>query len=115
MENGIETRLMGSLEEGELAGFGDLYGNYSTGSAKALLIDGVPYVAVASSGWTQVYLTIQPVDPNADYIIPTVSYSGAEVFPSVGAYYDTESGNVYVAMLSPNNQIVLYTVSVQYV
>ena len=115
MENGIETRLMGSLEEGELAGFGDLYGNYSTGSAKALLIDGVPYVAVASSGWTQVYLTIQPVDPNADYIIPTVAYSGAEVFPSVGAYYDTESGNVYVAMLSPNNQIVLYTVSVQYV
>ena len=115
MENGIETRLVGSLEEGELAGFGDLYGNYSTGSAKAFLIDGVPYVAVASSGWTQVYLTIQPVDTNADYIIPTVAYPGAEIFPSVAAFYDSESGNVYVAMLSPNNQIVLYTVSVQYV
>ena len=115
MENGIETRLFGSLEEGELAGNGDLYGNYSTGSAKAFLIDGVPYVAVASSGWTQVYLTIQPVDTNADYIIPTVAYPGAEIFPSVAAFYDSESGNVYLAMLSPNNQIVLYTVSVQYV
>lgn len=115
MDNGIETRLTGSLEAGELAGLGDRYGNYSTGSAKAFLIDGVPYVAVASSGWTQVYLTIQPTNNEDDYIQPTVAYSGAEVFPSVAAYYNPESGNAYVAMLSPNNQIVFYTISVVYV
>ena len=116
VENGIETRLVGSLDAGdETGGFGDLYGNYSTGNAKAFMIDGVPYVAVASSGWTMTYLTIQPTNTNDDYILPTKSFNGAEVFPSVGAYYDAESGNAYVAMLSPDNQIVLYTVSVQYV
>ena len=112
-ENGVETRLSGTLE-GEYGG-SDLYGNYSQGSAKAFMIDGVPYVAVASSGWVSTYLTVQPTNTEDEVILPTVTLGGAEVFPSVGVYYDSEAGNAYVAMLSPNSQVVLYTISVQYV
>lgn len=112
-ERGNETVLCGTLDS-EYGGT-DCYGNYSQGSAKAFSIDGVPYVAVASTGWTATYLTIQPTNTEDDYILPTVTFSGSEVFHSVGVYYDSESGNAYVASLAPGSHIVLYTISVQYV
>ena len=110
---GAETILYGTCDP-EYGGT-DLYGNYSMGSAKALNIDGTYYVVAATTGWTAVYLTIQPTNTVDDYILPTATFTGSQVFASSGAYYDKEAGVAYVALLSPGNEIVLYTLEVQYV
>lgn len=75
------------------------YGNYSTGNIKAFMYNGVPCVAVASTGWPEVYLTIQTNDPSDEenhYILETQYYAAPAVVPSVAYVYDpaTDTGNV---------------------
>lgn len=75
------------------------YGNYSQGNLKAFVYNGIPCVAVASTGWPKAYLTIQTNDPSDEenhYILETQHFDASQVTPSVAYVYDpaTDTGNV---------------------
>lgn len=91
------------------------YGNYSFGSAKPFTVDGNRYVAVASTGWSAAYLTIQPVDPNEDYLLGTTTFTGDVAQASVEVYTDPATGNIYVVYLVDNNEMVLYMIEKTYI
>lgn len=90
------------------------YGNYSTGNIKAFVFNGVPYVAVASTGWPEVYITIQSNDPSVDeehYLLETQYFSAAQVVPSVAYVYDQATDTGHVILLGGNLVYARYDIT----
>lgn len=115
----VDTPLYGTLEDDGIleTGYGGTYqyGNYSTGHIRAFMFEGKPYVSVSSSGWPSAYLTIQPADQNADYLLRSVVYEAAACVPCSAYYADPETGKSYVAFTAQSYFVALYEISVEYI
>lgn len=89
------------------------YGNYSTGNIKAFIYNGIPCVAVASTGWPSVYLTIQtcdPTDEDSHYILRTQVYPAAATTPSTAYVYDPATDTGHVLLLGGLDVIARYEI-----
>lgn len=78
------------------------YGNYSTGHIKAFMLNGTPYVITASTGWPEVYITIQsndPADEKNHYLLKTQYFSASQVIPSAAYVYDAANDKGQVLLL----------------
>ncbi len=90
------------------------YGNYSTGNIKAFTYNGTPCVAAATSGWPQVYLTIQtndPADEENHYILKTQFFDAAASVPSAAYVYDPASDKGQVLILGGTLVIARYEIT----
>ena len=88
----------------------DQYGNYSVGHARAFKYDGKDYVIASSAGWASSYLTIQPADPNEDYLLRSVSFEAEESGPCSAYYYDVETGHGIVLYSAKSYFVTRYDI-----
>ena len=89
------------------------YGNYSTGNIKAFMLNGTPYVITASTGWPEVYITIQsndPADENNHYLLKTQYFSASAVVPSAAYVYDAANDKGQVLLLGGTIVIARYEI-----
>lgn len=89
------------------------YGNYSTGNIKAFMLNGTPYVITASTGWPEVYITIQsndPADEENHYLLKTQYFSAPAVIPSAAYVYDTANDKGQVLLLGGTIVIARYEI-----
>lgn len=119
--NGEDVTLYGTTKE-TVPGIADAgipegnnqYGNYSTGNIKAFMYNGSPCVAAATTGWPQVYLTIQTNDPSDEenhYISKTQYFDASAVIPSVAYVYDRVNDKGQVLLLGGTLVIARYEIS----
>ena len=90
-----------------------LYGNYSTGNIKAFMLNGTPYVITASTGWPEVYITIQsndPADEENHYLLKTQYFSASQVIPSAAYVYDAANDKGQVLLLGGTILIARYEI-----
>lgn len=90
------------------------YGNYSTGNIKAFMYNGTPYVVAATTGWPQVYITIQTNDPADEanhYLLKTQYFAGPQQVPSAAYVYDPATDKGQVLLLGGNLVIARYEIS----
>ena len=89
------------------------YGNYSTGNIKAFMLNGTPYVITASTGWPEVYITIQsndPADEENHYLLKTQYFSASEIIPSAAYVYDAANDKGQVLLLGGTIVIARYEI-----
>lgn len=89
------------------------YGNYSTGHIKAFMLNGTPYVITASTGWPEVYITIQsndPADEKNHYLLKTQYFSASQVIPSAAYVYDAANDKGQVLLLGGTIVIARYEI-----
>ena len=89
------------------------YGNYSTGNIKAFMLNGTPYVITASTGWPEVYITIQsndPADEENHYLLKTQYFSASQVIPSAAYVYDAANDKGQVLLLGGTIVIARYEI-----
>lgn len=89
------------------------YGNYSTGNIKAFMLNGTPYVITASTGWPEVYITIQsndPADEENHYLLKTQYFSASAVIPSAAYVYDAANDKGQVLLLGGTIVIARYEI-----
>ena len=89
------------------------YGNYSTGHIKAFMLNGTPYVITASTGWPEVYITIQsnaPADEKNHYLLKTQYFSASQVIPSAAYVYDAAKDKGQVLLLGGTIVIARYEI-----
>lgn len=89
------------------------YGNYSTGNIKAFMLNGTPYVITASTGWPEVYITIQsndPADEKNHYLLKTQYFSASQVIPSAAYVYDAANDKGQVLLLGGTIVIARYEI-----
>lgn len=89
------------------------YGNYSTGHVKAFMLNGTPYVITASTGWPEVYITIQsndPADEKNHYLLKTQYFSASQVIPSAAYVYDAANDKGQVLLLGGTIVIARYEI-----
>ena len=89
------------------------YGNYSTGHIKAFMLNGTPYVITASTGWPEVYITIQsndPADEENHYLLKTQYFSASQVIPSAAYVYDAANDKGQVLLLGGTIVIARYEI-----
>lgn len=89
------------------------YGNYSTGHIKAFMLNGTPYVITASTGWPEVYITIQsndPADEQNHYLLKTQYFSASQVIPSAAYVYDAANDKGQVLLLGGTIVIARYEI-----
>ncbi len=90
------------------------YGNYSTGNIKAFTYNGTPYVIAATTGWPEVYITIQDNQPeNVDthYLLKTQYFEAPAVVPSAAYVYDPATDKGQVLLLGGTNVIARYEIT----
>ncbi len=94
------------------------YGNYSTGNIKAFTYNGTPYVVAATTGWPEVYITIQNNDPtDADdeegdhYLLKTQYFAAPSSIPSAAYVYDPATDKGQVLLLGGTLVIARYEIS----
>ena len=106
------TTVPGVQSAGILEG-NALYGNYSTGNIKAFMLNGTPYVITASTGWPEVYITIQsndPADEENHYLLKTQYFSASQVIPSAAYVYDAANDKGQVLLLGGTIVIARYEI-----
>lgn len=89
------------------------YGNFSTGNIKAFMLNGTPYVITASTGWPEVYITIQsndPADEKNHYLLKTQYFSASQVIPSAAYVYDAANDKGQVLLLGGTIVIARYEI-----
>ena len=89
------------------------YGNYSNGNIKAFMLNGTPYVITASTGWPEVYITIQsndPADEENHYLLKTQYFSASQVIPSAAYVYDAANDKGQVLLLGGTIVIARYEI-----
>ena len=100
---GNDVQLNGSIvDDGTVAGEHggkNQYGNYSTGHARAFMLNGRAYVAITSSGWPSTYLHIQSANPEDEdhFILRGQVWASGSPTPC-SAVYTVSDGEVYVLM-----------------
>ncbi len=105
---GNDVQLNGSIvDDGTVAGEHggkNQYGNYSSGHARAFMLNGRAYAAITSSGWPSTYLTIQSADPEDEdhFLLRSQVWASGSPSPS-SAVYTVSSGEVYVLMSTTPN------------
>lgn len=121
IDNGEDVTLYGTTKE-TVPGIADAgipegnnqYGNYSTGNIKAFTYNGTPCVVAATTGWPQVYLTIQtndPADEDNHYILKTQFFDASAVVPSAAYVYDPVNDKGQVLLLGGTVVIARYEIS----
>lgn len=109
-QKGEDVVLNGTLFTDEIVekedhGGANQYGNYSYGHARGFKYDGKDYVVASSSGWGAGYVTIQPADPNEDYLLRSTMFAVAAPCPCSAYYYDVETGHGIVLYAAQDYQI----------
>lgn len=99
------TLFTDEIVEKESHGGENQYGNYSYGHARGFKYDGKDYVIASSSGWAGGYITIQPADPNEDYLLRSTMFATAAPCPCSAYYYDVETGHGIVLYAAQDYQI----------
>lgn len=94
------------------------YGNYSCGNIKAFSFNGTPYVIAATTGWPEVYITIQTNDPSDEenhYLLQTQYFAAAAQVPSAAYVYDAANDKGQVLLLGGNLVIARYEISREFI
>lgn len=87
------------------------YGNYSAGHVRGFQFNGKDYVIVCSSGWPNAFVTIQPTDPNEDYLLRSQKFDTASPSPCSAFMIDPETGNgLIVVSIQPGYEMVRYDI-----
>lgn len=89
------------------------YGNYSCGNIKAFSFNGTPYVIAATTGWPEVYITIQTNDPSDEenhYLLQTQYFAAEKQIPSAAYVYDAANDKGQVLLLGGNLVIARYEI-----
>lgn len=115
-DKGEDVALTGTVLADALAegGGSNEYGNYSTGHARAFVLNGTSYVVACSSGWPCTYVTIQTLNPEDEnhYLLRTQVLSTPAPVSCSAYCYDAESGKVYilVSAQSESPMMALYEI-----
>lgn len=114
--DGQNVPLFGTLwtdkiVEKEKHGGSNQYGNYSVGHARAFKYDGKDYVVASSAGWAASYLTIQPADPEGDYLLRSKSFEPGETRPCSAYCYDVETGHGIVLYAAQDFFVARYDIA----
>ncbi len=87
------------------------YGNYSVGHVKAFNWFGVDAVIVISTYWEGSYMTVQPLDSDAEYIQKTMIVSNIGSNRSSCAYYfDGDKGHILLNVGFNGGEVSLYEI-----
>lgn len=115
---GEDVELYGTLYpdglvEEEAHGGLSQYGNYTVGHVRGFQYMGQDLVVACSTGWPAAYVTIQPTNPEEDYILRTQKYGTAAPQPSSAVMIDEENVAHVVVYIGPAYNIVRYDIATE--